>query len=245
MERQTTRQRLAALIHRAARLPVTRRVAGLALAQAVCWPVAALAHPHMWIDARATFDVDAAGNLTAIEQRWMFDEMFSTYAMQGVKKQKGGAYPPDKLRAMADDWMQALGDPISHYFTRVTVDGESLKYAPPRDPAVQWDAKLQRLVLRFTLPLAKPVALAGKRADIDIYDPTYFVAYAFDAPGAIALASGAPSTCKPTYRPPRQLDYATMQQLAAIPPDPDSLPDELLAITKGLTHRVEVACAAS
>jgi hypothetical protein len=33
-----------------------------------------------------------------------------------------------------------------------------------------------------------------------------------------------------------------MQQLAAIPADPDALPDELFAITKGLTHRIEVRC---
>ncbi|CFO11094.1 Uncharacterised protein [Bordetella pertussis] len=67
------------------------------------------------------------------------------------------------------------------------------------------------------------------------------MAYAFDEVGATALR-GAPAGCSQAYRPPRPLDWATMQQLAAIPADPEALPEELFAITKGLTHRIEVTC---
>lgn len=201
------------------------------------------AHPHMWIDARARIAFDAQGRMAAIQQDWQFDEMFGAYTTQGLEMGPDGSLPAKTLQGMAKDWMDALGDPISHYFTRVTLNGQTLPFAEPRDAVVRWNPQDQRLTLSFTLPLAQPVTPGdgGKGVQIDIYDPTYFVAYAFDAPGAVALHD-APKGCGQAYRPPRELDWQTMQQLAAIPADPDALPEELFAITKGLTHHIEVTC---
>ncbi|OZI68207.1 hypothetical protein CAL27_01685 [Bordetella genomosp. 1] len=227
MERGATRRSLAALSGACAAAALTMAAAP------------AQAHPHMWIDAQATVVFDAQGRLAAVRETWLFDEMFGTYATQGLKKQADGSLPPDVLRGMADDWMKALGEPISHYFTRVTFNGAMQTYAAPKDARVVW--KDGRLALSFELPLATPRAVGAGGAQIDIYDPTYFVAYAFDAPGAIRL-DGAPSGCTQRYQKPRELDWQTMQQLAAIPADPEALPDELYAITKGLTHRIEVTC---
>nr|WP_312431012.1 DUF1007 family protein [Achromobacter sp.] len=196
----------------------------------------------MWIDARAQIDVDAEQRITAVRQVWRFDEMFGAYATQGLKKGKDGSLPADTLKGMAHDWMKALGEPISHYFTRVTVDGKSAVFGAPRDARVDWNPRTTRLTLSFTLPLANPVAPGAAGAQVDIYDPTYFVAYAFEEKGAVSLGGPQGAACKADYRKPKELDWKTMQQLAAIPADPDALPDELFAITKGLTHRIEVRC---
>lgn len=227
MERSSTRRGLAALI----------AVAGALAAGA------AGAHPHMWIDAHAVIDLDEQHRVTAVRQVWLFDEMFGAYATQGLKKGKGGALPEDTLKGMAQDWMKALGEPVSHYFTRVTVAGKSAVFSAPRDARVTWNAKTGRLALAFTLPLAEPATLDAAGAQVDIYDPTYFVAYAFDDKGAVALGGPGAAACKQAYRKPKELDWNTMQQLAAIPADPDALPEELFAITKGLTHRIEVQCS--
>jgi len=221
MERATTRRRLAALT-----------------ALGALWTAGAGAHPHMWIDARAVVEFDDAGRIAGVRQVWRFDDMFGAYATQGLSRQAGGGLAPEVLRTMAEDWMKALGEPVSHYFTRVTQGGRTLPFGPPRDAAVSFEDG--RLALAFTLPLAAPAPASGATA-VDIYDPTYFVAYAFDEAGATALR-GAPAGCGQAYRPPRPLDWATMQQLAAIPADPEALPEELFAITKGLTHRIEVTC---
>lgn len=206
-----------------------------------CAAPVARAHPHMWIDARARMVFDAQGRLAAIQQDWRFDEMFGAYTTQGLEKGPDGSLPAPTLQGMARDWMEALGEPVSHYFTRVAVGDQTLAFGAPRDAAVSWNPQDQRLTLSFTLPLAQPVAPGERGVRVDIHDPTYFVAYAFDAPGAVALAD-APAGCAQRYQPPRELDWKTMQQLAAIPADPDALPEELFAITKGLTHRIEVAC---
>ena len=106
---------------------------------------------------------------------------------------------------------------------------------------MDWDAKAGRLSLAFTLPLAEPMALGADGAQIDIYDPTYFVAYAFDEKDAVTLGGRRPRPASgPTASPGTGLeDHAAV---AAIPADPDALPEELFAITKGLTHRIEVRC---
>ncbi len=224
------------------RTPACRGLATLSAVAALLTAGAANAHPHMWIDARAQIDVDAEQRITAVWQVWRFDDMFGAYATQGLKKGKDGSLPAATLQGMAQDWMKALGEPISHYFTRVTVNGKSAAFAVPRDARVDWNPKTTRLTLSFTLPLAEPVAPGAGGAQVDIYDPTYFVAYAFDEKGAVSLGGPQGAACTADYRKPKELDWKTMQELAAIPADPDALPDELFAITKGLTHRIEVRC---
>lgn len=224
------------------RTPACRGLATLSAVAALLTAGAANAHPHMWIDARAQIDVDAERRITAVRQVWRFDEMFGAYATQGLKKGKDGSLPAATLQGMAQDWMKALGEPISHYFTRVTVNGKSAAFAVPRDARVDWNPKTTRLTLSFTLPLAEPVAPGAGGAQVDIYDPTYFVAYAFDEKGAVPLGGPQGAACTADYLKPKELDWKTMQELAAIPADPDALPDELFAITKGLTHRIEVRC---
>ncbi|SIT21180.1 DUF1007 family protein [Achromobacter sp. MFA1 R4] len=217
-------------------------LAALSAVAALLAAGAASAHPHMWIDARAQIEINAEQRITAVRQVWRFDDMFGAYATQGLKKGKDGSLPAETLKGMAQDWMKALGEPISHYFTRVTVDGKSAAFGAPRDARVEWNPKTSRLTLTFTLPLAQPVAPGAGGAQVDIYDPTYFVAYAFDEKGAVSLGGPRSAACTADYRKPKELDWKTMQQLAAIPADPDALPDELFAITKGLTHRIDVRC---
>ena len=196
----------------------------------------------MWmIDARAPIEIDAGQRITALRQVWLFDETFGAYATQGLKKGKDGSLPADVRQGMAD-W-KALGEPdLALLHPRVTVGGKTLAFAEPRDARVDWNPKTARLTLSFTLPLAEPGCRArrGRRAGGHLRSDVLFVAYAFDGKGR--GCSGGPQAAVRTsaYRKPKELDWKTLQQLAAIPADPDALPDELFAITKGLTHRIEV-----
>jgi ABC-type uncharacterized transport system substrate-binding protein len=223
------------------RKPTRRCLAALIAAVGVGNSHIAAAHPHMWIEAKAQVKFDAQGRVSALRQVWQFDEMFAAYAMQGLKKAKDGSLSQAQLQNMASDWMKALGDPMSHYFTRVSVAGKTVPLAAPRDAQVRWDPQSAYLGLEFTLPLTQPVAPDKAGLQVDIYDPTYFVAYSFKQEGAIILTD-APASCQQIYHPPRELDFATLQRLAAIPADPQALPAELYAITQGLTHRIKVQC---
>lgn len=204
----------------------------------------AQAHPHMWIDAQATVQFDDQGRVSAIRHRWQFDEMFVAYTTQGLQRDGKGNFPDGVLARMADEWVSALGEPVSHYFTTAVAQGQRMPFGQARDAAVTWESEEQRLILSFVLPLQQPVSPAAQPVSFDVFDPTYFVAYAFDAPGAVAVAD-APDGCQAKYVPPGPLDMETIRRLSMIPADATELPEDLYAVTRKLSHQIEVACASS
>ncbi len=198
------------------------------------------AHPHMWIDAKVDLQFDAQGQLVAVAQEWTFDEMFSSYAKQGLPETEDRMPPQAELDKIAADWMSALADPMSHYFTTLTQAGDTLSVAQPRGIKATWDPERERLSLRFELPLLAPADAKQAPVTVSVADPTYFVAYDFAAPDAVT-AQTAPATCEATYKRPERLDGAVAARLAAIPPS-GSLPPDLLRATQSLKHRVELSC---
>jgi len=53
---------------------------------------AAQAHPHVWITMTSTVLYAPDGIVTGVRHAWTFDDMFSTFATQGLaSKEKGKA----------------------------------------------------------------------------------------------------------------------------------------------------------
>jgi ABC-type uncharacterized transport system substrate-binding protein len=76
---------------------------------------------------------------------------------------------------------------------------------------------------------------------LEIYDPEYYVAFTFVKDTPIAVAGDA-GNCDAKYRPPQELDDATMAALAGIPQDQRELPPELQDATLGLAHGFSLTC---
>ena len=57
-----------------------RVVAALVLGAAMVAPV--VAHPHIFIDAKATITFDDAGQVVSVHNSWTFDEAYSAWAVQ-------------------------------------------------------------------------------------------------------------------------------------------------------------------
>src|SRR5689334_10710836 len=51
---------------------------------------AAQAHPHVWITASSELIYAADGSITGVRHAWTFDDMFSTYALQGIETKTKG-----------------------------------------------------------------------------------------------------------------------------------------------------------
>ena len=61
------------------------RLSGLLLAIGMTLGAAAAeAHPHVWIAARSEVVYAPDGSITGVRHAWTFDEMFTTYALQGL-----------------------------------------------------------------------------------------------------------------------------------------------------------------
>ncbi len=204
------------------------------------WGDSAQAHPHMWIEAKIELQFDAQGQLVSVAQLWLFDEMLSSYAKQGLPETAEGVPPQAELDKIAQDWMSALADPLSHYFTTISQGGDVLPVGEPRGVKAVWQTQTDQLSLRFELPLLQPVFANRLPVTVSVADPTYFVAYSFEEPQSVT-AGTAPASCQVVYKRPKRLDDQVAARLAAIPLS-GVLPPDLLLATQTLQHRVELSC---
>ena len=99
------------------------------------------------------------------------------------------------------------------YFTFATVDGKKTPFADPL-PDYWLDYKDEILTLNFTLPFKQPVK--AKNISIELYDPTYFIAFELAKEEPVRLV-GAPAQCKLAVTWPRELSFAQGKKLSDNP----------------------------
>jgi ABC-type uncharacterized transport system substrate-binding protein len=150
--------------------------------------------------------------------------------------------PSAELEKITGEWMTALADPDSHFFTKVTLGGKPLAFGAPLNARSTWDPKSSQLVLTFELPLVSPAKIDAAGLEIDIQDPGYFVA--FEYKGGVRAFKGidAPAQCKFGYMPPRPLDPKTERLLWSIPSTQKELPENLREAVRQLSHQFTVKC---
>jgi ABC-type uncharacterized transport system substrate-binding protein len=150
---------------------------------------AAHAHPHVYVTMKSEIVYDAEGRMTGIRHRWTFDDMFSSYATQGLESKVKGKFTREELQPLAEVNVTSLKE--FDFFTQGKLNGQKAEFEQPVDYFLEQKDDL--LTLNFTLPLKKPAAT--KNVDLEIFDPLYFVAFEFDEKEPITL-KGAPASCK-------------------------------------------------
>jgi len=162
-------------------------------------PASAMAHPHVWISMTAELLFGADGKITGISNAWSFDEGYSAYAVQGIPTQPDGTIARETLDVLAKSNTEALGE--FGYFTVIRADGKKLPLGAPKDYWLDYNGQL--MTYHMTLPLKEPTK-PGKVTMFEIYDPTYFVSFAFpDSPNPVTMPS-APKGCALTIARPKQ-----------------------------------------
>jgi ABC-type uncharacterized transport system substrate-binding protein len=196
--------------------------------------ISAFAHPHVWVTMRSELIYAPNGTITGIRHAWTFDDMFSAFATQGIESEKRGVFTRQELMPLAKVNIESLK--AFDYFTVGRVDGKKAEFAdPPEGYYLEFNNSI--LTLHFTLPLKEPVKAAS--LEFDIYDPSYFVDFAFAKDPAVALV-GAPATCKMVVARPEQLDAALAQQLALLGADVKLDPSQYLGVQ--FANRIFVRC---
>ena len=172
-------------------------------------PVApAFAHPHVFVIARETVLFDAAGRITGIRAAWTFDDMYSSFVIQGLGE-PDQILTPDQLAPLAKTNVDSLAE--FGYFTVAKVAGKPVEFGLPTDYSL--DENKDRVVtLHFTLPLKDP-APASRAFTLQVYDPTYFVSFDFADTDPLALRD-APAGCSVSVSKPRSLEAADQQKLS-------------------------------
>ena len=158
-------------------------------------PSSAEAHPHVWITARSEVVYGTDGAMTGVRHAWTFDEMFTTYALQGIATKTKGVYTREELAPLAQTNVESLKE--FNFFTFAKADGKKSKFNEPIDYYLEY--KDSALTLHFVLPLKAPVA--SKQLALEVFDPSYFIDFKFEDKDPIRLV-GAPAACRMEFQRP-------------------------------------------
>jgi ABC-type uncharacterized transport system substrate-binding protein len=105
-------------------------LAALAAMMWVGFAPAAHAHPHIWVTVQTTLQFDK-GTVTGIRHRWLFDEYYSTMAIQGLDTNNDGIYDRQELAELAKINMDGLKE--MGYFTNAKLGDQPLALDAPKD----------------------------------------------------------------------------------------------------------------
>ena len=166
---------------------------------------AASAHPHVWVTMKSAVVYGPDGSITGVRHAWTFDDMFTTYALQGIETKTKGVYTREQLGPLAKDNVENLKE--FGFFTFAKADGKKQKFEEPTDYFLEY--KDSELTLHFMLPLkvsAKPKQLA-----LDIYDPSFFIDFKFEDKDPVKLV-GAPASCEMKFQRPGDADVKKLTE---------------------------------
>jgi ABC-type uncharacterized transport system substrate-binding protein len=166
---------------------------------AVSFASAAAAHPHVWATVRSEIVFGPDHLITGIRHHWTFDEFYTAMAVQGLDTDGDGAYSKEELQPLAKVNVESLKEFDYFTFLHLSDDDKALPLKEPVDYSIDYDKTL--LTLHFTLPLEKPLDPRAHNVAVDVYDPSFFVAFGFatDAPLKI---SGAAQGCTAEIQKP-------------------------------------------
>jgi ABC-type uncharacterized transport system substrate-binding protein len=187
--------------------PAMRRLLGLLLLAAAfaLGATAAQAHPHVWITASSELIYAPDGTISGVRHAWTFDDMFSTYALQGIETKTKGVYSREELASLAQTNVESLKE--FGFFTFTKADGKKEKFQEPVDYFLEY--KDAALTLHFILPLKTPVK--PKQLVVEVFDPAFFIDFKYADKNPITLV-GAPASCQMKFQRPND-GTAYAQQL--------------------------------
>jgi ABC-type uncharacterized transport system substrate-binding protein len=155
----------------------------------------AQAHPHVWITAKSEVVYTSDGSISGVRHAWTFDDMFSTYALQGIETKTKGVYSREQLAPLAQVNVENLKE--FGFFTFAKSDGKKQKFSEPVDYYLEY--KDDALTLHSMLPAKAP--FKAKQTALEVFDPAFFIDFKFDEKDPIKLVD-APADCKMQFQRP-------------------------------------------
>lgn len=169
--------------------------------------VPALAHPHVFAEARLDVDVDAKGNVTALKHVWRFDDLFSSTVLVEFDKNSDLKLDESELQDVSNTVYESLAE--YDYFQMVTADGKDVAMQKPERLIASFENN--QLMILFQSQPKEALKLRGK-VDFGVYDPTFYTAIDFVEDDQMAV-NGMPATCtRSVIRPDPDEAIAQNQQ---------------------------------
>ena len=163
-----------------------------ALAGVVMGCPAASAHPHVWVTVKSDLVYAPDGSVTGVRHAWTFDDMYSTFALQGLEGKKKGEFTREELAPLATVNVDSLKE--YDFFTYAKANDKTVEFNEPQAGYyLEYDPKDTVLTLHFTLPLKNPVK--PKQLMLEVFDRSFFIDFQMAKEDPVKLV-GAPSGCQ-------------------------------------------------
>ncbi len=108
-------------------------------------PLPALAHPHIFAEARLEIVSDDSATVTELRNVWRFDDLFSASVLLDFDKNSNGTLDPDELAEVGQTVLDSLAE--YNYYTTISDNGKQVKVAKPSE--ITADFKDNQLLLIF------------------------------------------------------------------------------------------------
>lgn len=167
----------------------------LTVVVSVILPSGAWAHPHVFIEDRVVF-LFAGDKITAIEQSWKFDEVFSDTLIQQFDANGDGTFSAAESREVAKGTLPNLKK--FRYFNYEWVDGKDIGVVDPIDFVAAAKNKIVTFV--FTVKLPKPVDPKTQKLKVEINDREFYVEVDLAKDQPILFNGNQGVTCTPKIR---------------------------------------------
>lgn len=198
-------------------------------------PGYALAHPHIFINAKADIVAGAGSNVAEIRNTWVFDEVFSSSVLLDFDKNGDNALDATELSAVGETVRKSMAD--YSYYTNLLQNGAKVPVSQPDVIHVSYSGG--KITMEFAVKPAKPMPLKGKLI-FGIYDETLYTAVDFAEDSDIKTSGKGFESCKRVVVRPDP-DQIIAQNQATLTDmffnDPTGTNRSLLAAT-----RLEVTC---
>lgn len=199
----------------------------------------ALAHPHVWIDARIEVILNAANEATGVRISWTYDDLYSLYIVgdMGLDPDWDGALTAEEEARLAGfdmKWDEGFaGD------TYALLGDVPLSLSRP----VEWTAGYAggKITSTHLREFAAPVPMGAEPLIVQVYDPGYYVAYSI--PFDPVVTGGVGCSAQVFVPDLAAADEALKAALSEYTPDID-LEAEFPAIGATYAEEVQVTCAA-
>ncbi|WP_099865485.1 DUF1007 family protein [Pararhizobium haloflavum] len=134
----------------------------------------ALAHPHIFAEARLEVALSDDGTVKELRHVWRFDELFSSTVMLEFDANTNLELEPEELQAIGETVKASLAD--FDYYTSIKRDGADLGVSPPEQIFANFENG--QLLMFFAVKPAKAAPLDGTLS-FGVYDPTMYAAIDF------------------------------------------------------------------
>jgi len=138
--------------------------------------------------------------ITGVRHAWTFDQFYTAMAMQGVDTNGDGILSKEELKPVVESMVDSL-KPFD-YFTYVHFAGvdKVLPLKAPERYSLDYDGNV--LTLHFTLLLEEPVDASSQNVEVDVYDPSFYVAFGFAKDEPVKMAGTSAQGCGADIKQP-------------------------------------------